>query len=145
MWISAANDRGQKKLESSNNPLYYRCRGCYYLLHRELDQGGLRYKQWQRAFRDPYILLITFGGLLFFSWSVTGILGALVNDASSSKTVISSSYYSILLQVHLHTYFLLFSLLLLLIGVNMFSIHIMIVQIDAPLILIQNLNLTMKQ
>ena len=92
LWISAANDRGQKKFSSPDNSLYYRCRGCYYLLHRELDQSGLKYKQWQRAFRDPYILLITFGALLFISWSVTGILGALANDASSSKTVILFSY-----------------------------------------------------
>ena len=87
LWISAANDRGQKKLYNSNNEKYYRCRGCYYLLHHSFDKSSTKFTAWKRINRDPYILLITFGGLLFIAWSIVGILGALANNFSISKAV----------------------------------------------------------
>ena len=76
MWILAAHDRGP-----SNGSGNYKCRGCYQQVHKEIDGS------WENAFRNPYILLVTFSIILCVGWIGTGILGIIVNNESAGEWV----------------------------------------------------------
>ena len=96
VWIFAANDRGYGSNKS--------CHGCIWYINdilKELnDLTILDYcgsyinehdghpKNWLKAFRNPYPLLISFACILFLCWAATGALGFIAKDSSSCKLVI---------------------------------------------------------
>lgn len=85
LWIIAANDRGTK--DDDDAAKRYKCRGCVWYHHDHLSHHGSNFFKWQKAFQDPYPILISFACILFVFWLLTGFVGIMAKNKFMAKIV----------------------------------------------------------